>query len=126
MKRKAIIRLSDAEQVFSPVVAARLARISLDFLRQCEQEGLFPAAPGSRRGFSAEEITLLSRIRRLNEDLGLDLSAIEVVLHMRQRILDLMTELDEMERAMARREQSLRHEIHRLRTRMADELDGID
>lgn len=119
MKRKAIIRLADAEQIYSRAVAARLARVSLDFLYRCEQEGLFPYSLGTRRGFSAKEIAQLTRVRRLHEDLGLELPAIGVVLRMRQRILELVAEIEEMERDMARREQALRSEIHQLRTQIA-------
>jgi DNA-binding transcriptional MerR regulator len=126
MKSKAIVRLADLEQIYSPAAAARLARISLDFLHRCEQEGLFPHTPGSGRRFSAEEITHLTRVRRLHDDLGLDLPAIAVVLHMRQRILELMTELEEIERDMAQREKALRSEIHWLRTQTAHELDFED
>jgi DNA-binding transcriptional MerR regulator len=126
MNSKAIIRLTDVDHFFSHTVAARLACISVDFLNQCEQEGLFPYPFGIRHGFSAEEITRLSRIRRLNEDLGLDLSTIEIVLNMRQRILGLMTELEFMERQMAQREQALMSEIHRLQTLIADDLDFED
>ena len=72
MKNNAIIRLTDIDHIFSHMAAAHLAHITVDLLYQCEQEGLFPYTSGDRLGFSPEEITQLSRIRRLHEDLGLD------------------------------------------------------
>jgi hypothetical protein len=126
MKNNAIIRLTDIDYIFSHTAVAHLARISLDLLHQCEQEGLFPYTSGDRLGFSAEEIAQLSRIRRLHEDLGLDLPAIEIVLNMRQRILELTDELEDMERQMAQREQALLSEIHRLQSLIARDLDFDD
>ena len=126
MKNKAIIRLTDIDYIFSGTAAAGLARISVDFLHQCEQEELFSYASGNKLGFSSEEITQLSRIRRLHEDLGLDLPAIGIVLNMRQRILELMAELENTERQMAQREQALLSEIHRLQSLIARDLDFDD
>ena len=126
MKNNAIICLTDIDYIFSGTAVAHLARISVELLRQCEQEELFSYASGDRLSFSPEEITQLSRIRRLHEDLGLDLPAIGIVLNMRQRILELMAELEETEHQMVQREQALLSEIHRLQSLIARDLDFDD
>ncbi len=119
-----IIRPRDNEPRYTRPIAAQLARISLELLRRCEEERLIRAQvmPGGARGYSNADLEELARIRRLQEDLELDLTAVEVVLHMRQQMLALLTEMADMERHMARREQELLNEISRLRRRVAEEV----
>jgi len=76
---------------------------------------------GGGLGYSAADIRRLARIRRLREDLGLNFPAVEVVLHLRRRIIELLLELDELERQMIQREQVLLEEIQRLRRQLATE-----
>lgn len=116
-------RSRDDEAVYSRTVAAQLAGVSLSFLRRCEREGLIrpKAMAGGGLGYSAADIRRLIRIRRLREDLGLNLPAVEVILRLRRRVIDLLMELDELEREMAQREQMLLEEIHRLRRQLAAE-----
>ena len=118
-------RADDDEPLYSASVAAQLARVSLELLRQCEEESLIRprAMAGGGLGYSAADIRRLIRIRRLQDDLELDLPAVEVVLHMRRQVLDLMAELDELERQMWRRERLLLAEMQRLRRRVADEAE---
>jgi DNA-binding transcriptional MerR regulator len=125
MARHLIVRSRKDEPIYTRSVAAELARISEEFLRACEQERLIRARvmTGGGQGYSAADIRRLARIRRLREDLELDLPAVEVVLHMRRRVLDLLQEMDEMERYMRRREQALLAEIQQLRRHLAQEAD---
>lgn len=118
-----MIRYRDDEPVFTHSVAAQLARVSLEFLQQCEQEGLIVARRmlGGISGFSRSDIRRLVRIRRLREDLGLEFEAVEIVLHLRQQVMDLLNEMDRIERNLLRREQELLNEIQELRRRVADE-----
>lgn len=118
----------DEEMLYPRAVAAQLARISLDFLQRCEQEQLIRARmmAGGNEGFSPADIRHLARIRRLCEDLELELSAVEVVLHMRRRMMELLAELELVERRMIEREQALRREIQELRRRTADEAEWGD
>ncbi len=113
----------DDEAVYSRTVAAQLAGVSLSFLRRCEREGLLRprAMPGGGLGYTAADVRRLMRIRRLREDLGLNLPAVEVVLRLRRQVIDLLVELDELEREMLRREQALLEEIQRLRRQLAAE-----
>jgi DNA-binding transcriptional MerR regulator len=114
---------SDEEPRYTRRIAARLAQISLEFLDQCERENLIQLQimRGGGRGLSVRDIRRLERIRRLQDDLELELPAIEVVLRMRRRMIELIRQLDEMERLMERREEELLSEIRSLHRRIAEE-----
>ena len=113
----------DDDMLYERETARKLARISANLLRQCEVEQLVQphVRSGGRTGYSAADIRELARIRRLRDDLGLPLDAIEVVLHMRRQLLDLQAELARMERQMAWREQELLVEMAALRRRLAED-----
>lgn len=121
-----ILRSEDeSERIYSPAVAAQLARITLDFLKECERADLIRAGrmPGGGRGYTTADVRNLARIRRLRQDLGLDLAAVEVVLHMRRRIVEMLRELEAIERDMLRRERELQQEIRQLRRRLAEDVE---
>ncbi len=123
MKYKLIVRPKDDTPAYTYQTAADMARISTDFLRQLEEEELILPKwmSGGLRGFSAADLDELARIRRLREDLELDLPAVEIVLHMRQQVLGMITQIDEMEQWFTHREAELLQEIHQLRHRLAAE-----
>jgi DNA-binding transcriptional MerR regulator len=125
MSYKLTIRSRDDEPVYTRLVAAQLAQVSLDFLCLCEEEGLIQVQgmAGGGQGYSVADIRHLVRIHRLHEDVGLDLPAVEVTLNLRRQVLDLMAQIEELERRMAQREQELLDEIGRLRRRQAVEAD---
>lgn len=118
-----IIHSEKEEPYYTRQIAAQLARISLEFLRRCEMEQFVRPRPmpGGDEGFTAEDIRRLARVRRLRQSLGLDLSAVEVVLHLRRQVVDLQTDLIQMEQQMLQREQVLLEEIAELRRRLAQE-----
>ena len=125
MTYKLIIRSRHEEPIYTRQVAAQLAQVSIEFLCFCEEENLIQAQviAGGGQGYSVADIRHLARIRRLHEDLELDLPAVEVTLRLRQRVLDLLAQLDEMERRHARREQELMDEIRQLRRRLAEKAE---
>lgn len=125
MSYKLTIRSRDDEPVYTRLVAAQLAQVSLDFLCLCEEEGLIQVQgmAGGGQGYSVAGIRHLVRIQRLHEDVGLDLPAVEVTLNLRRQVLDLMAQIEELERRMAQREQELLDEIGELRRRLAVEAD---
>jgi len=51
----------------------------------------------------------------------LDLPAVEVALHLRRQVVDLLSQIEQMERHMSKREQELLNEIQQLRRRLASE-----
>ncbi len=79
-------------------VAASLANCHPQTLRHYERLGL--VAPRRTRGnvrlYTEEDIEQLRRIHRLMDDLGVNLAAVEVILHMREQILRLQAELEEL------------------------------
>jgi DNA-binding transcriptional MerR regulator len=111
----------DDEPIFSRQLAAQMAHVSEDFLRMCEEEQLLRARPmpGGSEGFSRADVRELARIRRLYAHLDLDLAAIDVVLHLRRKVVNMMAEIDRMEQRMVKRERELMVELRRLRRRMA-------
>lgn len=108
------------EALFTRPIAAQLARITLDFLSRLEAEQLIqPRTIGQGEpGYSAEDITQIARIRRLHEDLGLDLGAVEIVLQMRRQITDLLKRMEDMEKRLVIRERELLQDIQDLRRRL--------
>lgn len=121
-----ILRSEDErERIFTRSMAAQLARITLDFLEECERAELIRAGrmPGGGPGYTMADVRNLARIRRLRQDLGLDLAAVEVVLHMRQRIVEMLREMEAIEAHMLRRERELQREIQRLRRHLAEDAE---
>ena len=111
------------ERLYPRLRAAELARMSLEMLHRCEEEQLVAARPmvGGQPGYTAADIRRLARVRRLCEELELDMPAVEVVLHLRRQVLGLLAELEEAEARIARREQELLREIRLMRARYAEE-----
>lgn len=120
-----IVRSTEEEEqpVYSRDAAADLAWITREFLADLEQAELVRARrmAGGNRGFTYHDVRDLRRIRRLREHLGLELPAVEVVLHMRRRMVEMLQELEQVEQQMFRREQELRREIRQLQQQLAQE-----
>lgn len=116
-------RYEDDEPIFTRSVAVKLAHISIEFLQECEQAELIISRRmlGGSAGFSRADIRRLARVRRLCEDLGLDMEMVEIVLHLRQQVVDLLRQMDDMEGTMLQREQQLLGEIQELRRRVSEE-----
>lgn len=112
------------EPRYTRTVAAQLANISIELLERCEVEQLVRVRVirGGSPGYSARDVRQLARIGRLYQDLGLDLSAMEIVLNMRRQILDLQEQIERQEWEMARREEQLIGELIDLRRRLAIEV----
>jgi MerR family transcriptional regulator, heat shock protein HspR len=108
-----------APLLFTRTVAAQLARVSLDFLELLEAEDLIRPRQleGGETGYAPEDIGRLSRMRRLHETLGLDLASLEVVLHLRERLVSVLAQMEDLEARFARREQELLLELNELRRR---------
>lgn len=113
------------EVLYNPASASQLARVSLDFLRECEREGLIrpQMMAHGKYGYPITEIRQLARIRRLCDSLALDLAAVEVILHLRQQVVDVIEQLNHLEQQKNSREQDLQNEIQVLRYRLANEVD---
>lgn len=105
--------------LFTRRVAAQLARVSLEFLERLEAEALMvpKELAGGEKGYSPEDITRLAQLRRLHDTLGLDFPALEVVMHLRERLAAALARIEELEARFARREQELLRELEDLRRR---------
>lgn len=117
-------RDDDDQMLYTRRMVARLAHVSVSFLRVCEQEGLVRPRrmTGGGEGYHREDIEQIVIIRRLHEQLDLDLHSLEVILHMRQRIIDLLDELEVAERLAQQRERRLREQVQELRRKLAREV----
>jgi MerR family transcriptional regulator/heat shock protein HspR len=108
--------VSDETPVFVISVAATLAGMHPQTLRQYDRIGLVSPGRTSGRGrrYSARDIALLREVQRLSQDDGVNLSGIKRILELethvdalRARIAELSAELDMTRAEMARREAQL-------------------
>ena len=101
-----------------------MARVTTEFICECERENLVHATMvQGNKGYGHEAIRRLVRIRHLHQDLGLDLMAVDCILRMRKRIATLQRQLDEMEQRKLQREQELLQEIQNLQRQIAIKCD---
>jgi len=121
--RYRIVQPQQAEPLYPPRIAAALAGISRQALQQYSRYGLVQPRrqPGGGVGYRAADIRRLTTIRRLREEVELDLGAIEVVLHLREQMHELQREMEEHRQAAARREEELLETIRQLRRQLAHE-----
>ena len=96
------------EPVYVISVAARMVNLHAQTLRSYERGGLLQPARshGGVRMYSEADIQRLRLIRRLVDDLGVNLAGVDVVLNMTARINELQGEIerlrDELQRARDR------------------------
>lgn len=88
-------------------VAAKLLGTHVQTLRYYERVGLI--APSRSRGnirlYSQQDIERLRQVKRLMEDLGVNLAGAEVILHMRERLEQLEAEREALAQEVARLQQ---------------------
>ena len=78
------------------VVAARCG-VRKGTLRRYEEWGLLePVRAGRRRLYSESDIEHVQRIRRLVDDLGINLAGAAAVMHLREQVIALQRELDDL------------------------------
>ena len=85
--------------MYDVVEAARRAGVHEQTLRHYERLGLVTPArkgpsPRSPRLYTEEDIARVAHIRRLVEDLGVNLAGVETILNMRDRMEQLRREHD--------------------------------
>jgi MerR family transcriptional regulator/heat shock protein HspR len=76
-------------------VAARMCGMHEQSLRLYERRGLIAPArsPGNIRRYSDDDIEQVRFIKRLIDDLGVNLAGVEVILHLRRQLLEAQREL---------------------------------
>ena len=82
-------------------VAAELCGMHEQSLRMYERRGLIAPrrSPGNIRHFSDEDVEQIRFIKRLIDDLGVNLAGVEVILHMREQLIETQRELKELRQA---------------------------
>lgn len=87
-----------AEQYYSIRVAAELCGMHEQSLRLYERRGLVAPSrtQGNMRRFSDADIEQIRFIKRLVDDLGVNLAGVEVIIHMRQQLMEAQRELEEL------------------------------
>jgi MerR family transcriptional regulator/heat shock protein HspR len=85
-----------AKRTYTIRVAAELCGLHEQSLRLYERRGLITPnrTPGNARRFSEADIEQIRFIKRLVDDLGVNLAGVEVIMHMRQQLLEAQRELD--------------------------------
>ncbi|GAB4427042.1 MAG: hypothetical protein OHK0015_08510 [Chloroflexi bacterium OHK40] len=88
--------MSDAPRTYTIRVAAQLAGLHEQSLRLYERRGLIRPArsKGNIRRYSDADIEQIRFIKRLVDDLGVNLAGVEVIIQLRRQILDLRAELE--------------------------------
>ena len=84
-------------------VAAELCGLHEQSLRMYERRGLISPqrSRGNIRHFSDADVEQVRFIKRLVDELGVNLAGVEVIMHMRQQLLDAQRELAALRRELA-------------------------
>lgn len=93
---------ADERRRYTISVAAELVSVHQQTLRHYERLGLIEPARGKGdiRYYSPEDIDRIQQIRRLVNELGVNLAGVEVVLHMRDHIEQLQRDSQDAARRM--------------------------
>src|SRR5512138_2809439 len=88
------------KQYYTIKIAAELCGMHEQSLRMYERRGLIAPqrSPGNIRRFSDEDVEQIRFIKRLVDDLGVNLAGVEVILHMRQQLMEAQGELEALRR----------------------------
>ncbi|NWG20499.1 MAG: helix-turn-helix transcriptional regulator [Chloroflexi bacterium] len=83
--------------------AAALCGMHEQSLRLYERRGLIrpQRSPGNIRRYSDLDIEQIRFIKRLVDDLGVNLAGVEVILHMRHQLVEAQRELDALRQRLA-------------------------
>jgi MerR family transcriptional regulator, heat shock protein HspR len=94
-------------------IAAQILGVHPQTLRLYEREGLVePQRSGGRiRLYSERDIDRVRCVMRLTSDLGVNLAGAEAILYMKERILQMYREMDQMRRQMQAEMEELRREL---------------
>ena len=94
-------------------VAAQILGVHPQTLRLYEREGLVEPkrTVGKIRLYSEHDIEQVRCIMRLTNDLGVNLAGAEAILNMRERMMRLHDELEQMRRMMYAEMEALRREL---------------
>jgi MerR family transcriptional regulator/heat shock protein HspR len=108
-RRLTTTRIEAARGVFMISVAAELAEMHPQTLRQYEDRGLITPkrSAGGTRLYSQEDVDRLRRIQSMTAELGLNLAGVERVLELEERAARMARRIDLLERRSVRLEAEL-------------------
>ncbi len=112
---------NNPEAHFEYRIVARMARVSEEFILQCEHEELVTAHSmlHGEKGLTPEDVSKLKLIRHLHQDLGLSLDAVDFVLRYREQVQALERQLNELKQQLRQKDQDHQAEILELCRRLA-------
>lgn len=89
------------EPFYTIKVAAELCGMHEQSLRMYERRGLIAPrrSAGNIRRYSDADVEHIRFIKRLVDDLGVNLAGVEVIMHMRQQLLESQEKLEQLRRA---------------------------
>lgn len=78
--------------------------VSIGRIKHYERVGLLPAGdrPSSVAAYDEADLERIRQIDRLINDLGVNLAGVEVILHMRERMLELLREMESLQQSRSR------------------------
>ncbi len=93
------MKSSQSEPRYIISVAARMVGVEVHTLRYYEKAGIIKPSrsQGNIRFYSDGDIALLRQMKRLIDELGVNLAGTEVVLRMAHRIKELQNRIQELE-----------------------------
>jgi MerR family transcriptional regulator, heat shock protein HspR len=101
--------MTTASGFFAISVAARMLGVHAQTLRAYERQGLIVPSrtKGRIRLYSLDDIRRAQQVRRLVEDLGVNLAGVEVILRLTERIRSLERQIEQLQQiANSRNERS--------------------
>ncbi len=83
------------EELYGISALCRTCGIGENTIKRYEAEGLIrPRVIKGKRFYSAEDIERIMMIRRLTRDLGVNLAGVEVILNMREQMVQMQKEFE--------------------------------
>lgn len=114
-------RGAEHEPFFVISIAARLVNVHQQTLRYYERLGLIE--PGRSKGnirlYSMRDVQRAQQIRRLIDELGVNLAGVEVILNMSDRLMEMERVMTELKEECLQMQREYEGEIARLRIALA-------
>lgn len=99
MRNRRVEQIAEDEPCYVISVAAKMVGLHAQTLRYYERLGLVEPSRsrGNIRLYSQADLNRIKQIKRLMNDLGVNLAGVEVILHMTDRIRDLEREIERLQ-----------------------------
>jgi MerR family transcriptional regulator/heat shock protein HspR len=97
-------RFSHSAGYFAISVAAHMLGVHAQTLRSYERQGLLKPSrtKGRIRLYSIEDIRRAQQVRRLIEDLGVNLAGVDVIMRLTERIKNLEAQVEQLQQELNR------------------------